>query len=145
MALLTLSTACVAASEDGLRERDDKAQALRVGDAEPAGASDAAEPPFEACALREAVNQEWFKQWQTCESDEDCTVVKLAAGCLAPFACPVGLSVHADRTQLELDALERAASFMQDCGCAEVRCATRTSKRAVCDRKVKLCRPRTQS
>jgi hypothetical protein len=135
MALFTLTPACKAASEDSPKERDEPAEARR--------ASDASEPPqpSEGCAQRERENQEWLEEWQTCESDEDCELVRLAARCVAPFACPVGLNVHVDRTQLELDALERAATYSRDCGCAEIACAPRRSARAVCDQRAKRCRP----
>jgi len=141
---LALGIGCMAASEDGTRERDDdRMQALRASEApQPVDAAQPAEAqPVEQCAQRALSHQEWLKQWQTCESDEDCELVRLAARCVAPFACQVGLSVHVDRTQLELDALERAATYSRDCGCPEIACAPRDSARAVCDQKAKRCHP----
>ena len=126
-----LLVACAGESDDGARESESR---------EAGRSLESLRTPLEECAARQLENQDWFTQWQTCESDEDCELVKLEAGCLAPFHCPVGLSVHVDRTQLELDALERAATYARDCACAVTECARSGSERAVCDKQTKLCR-----
>ena len=70
---------------------------------------------------------------QTCDSNDECTLITLNAGCIEAFVCSVPVSESADLDQLRSDARD-LSSMSRECSlpCPVVNCAPPDLARVRC-------------